>query len=126
MHATRLLLALIFGLFSVSPSSPEYSIQAIRYATAPQFPVAGLVMGAPKDEKLDIAMVFWLVRGGGHNILFDSGFHREVWFKYFPNTTEYIRPDEAVKLAGVQPDEVTDIIISHAHWDHMGDRKSVV
>jgi len=120
MHATRLLLALIFGLFSVSPSSPDYSIQAIRYASAVNEPVAALVMGAPKDEKIEIAMVFWLIRGGGHNILFDSGFHREGWFKYFPNTTEYMRPDEAVKLAGVQPGEVTDIIISHAHWDHMG------
>ena len=120
MHATRLLLAVIFGLFSVSPSPPDYSIQAIRYASAVNEPVAALVMGAPKDEKIEIAMVFWLVRGGGHNILFDSGFHREVWFKYFPNTTEYMRPDEAVKLAGVQPEDVTDVIISHAHWDHMG------
>jgi glyoxylase-like metal-dependent hydrolase (beta-lactamase superfamily II) len=33
---------------------------------------------------------------------------------------DYIRPDEAVKLAGVQPENVTDIIISHAHFDHMG------
>jgi len=120
MHATRLLLAVIFGLFSVSPSPPDYSIQAIRYASAVNEPVAALVMGAPKDEKIEIAMVFWLIRGGGHNILFDSGFHREVWFKYFPSTTEYMRPDEAVKLAGVQPEDVTDVIISHAHWDHMG------
>ena len=120
MPRPRLLLALIFGLFSLSPSSPDYSIQAIRYASAANEPVAALVMGAPKDEKIEIAMVFWLVRGGGHNILFDSGFHREVWFKYFPNTTEYMRPDEAVKLAGVQPEDVTDVIISHAHWDHMG------
>ncbi len=25
-----------------------------------------------------------------------------------------------MKLAGVKPDEVTDVVISHAHWDHMG------
>jgi glyoxylase-like metal-dependent hydrolase (beta-lactamase superfamily II) len=31
-----------------------------------------------------------------------------------------LRPDEAVRLAGVKPEEVTDIVISHAHWDHMG------
>jgi glyoxylase-like metal-dependent hydrolase (beta-lactamase superfamily II) len=100
-------------------TGPEYSIQAIRYANAPGFPVSGLVMGAPKDEKIDIAFVLWLIRGGGHNILFDSGFHREMWFKAF-TVTEFVRPDEAVKLAGVKPEEVTDIVISHAHWDHMG------
>ena len=115
----RFLLATIFAVFFAGNSSPEYSIQAIRYAILPGFPVAGLVIGAPKDEKVDIAMVIWLIRGGGRTILFDSGFHREKWFKDFP-MTEYVRPDEAVKLPGVKPEEVTDIVISHAHWDHMG------
>jgi glyoxylase-like metal-dependent hydrolase (beta-lactamase superfamily II) len=64
-------------------------------------------------------MVVWLIRGGGHTILFDSGFHRDTFLKEFP-MREYLRPDEAVKLAGVQPQDVTDIVISHAHWDHMG------
>ena len=100
-------------------AAPDYSIQAIRYGTVKDFPVAGLVMGAPRDEKVDIAMVFWLIRGGGRNVLFDSGFHREKWFKDFP-TADYLQPDEAVKLAGVQPEDVTDIVVSHAHWDHMG------
>src|SRR5215510_11567661 len=98
---------------------PDYSIQAIRYANSPGFPVGELVVGAPKDEKVDIAFVVWLVRGGGRNILFDSGYHRDTFLKYFPST-EYIRPDEAVKLAGVQPEEITDIVISHSHWDHIG------
>jgi glyoxylase-like metal-dependent hydrolase (beta-lactamase superfamily II) len=115
----RFLLATIVAFFLAENSTPEYSIQAIRYAISPGFPVAGLVMGAPKDEKVDIAMVIWLIRGGSRTILFDSGFHREKWFRYFP-MNDYVRPDEAVKLAGVKPEEVTDIVISHAHWDHMG------
>ncbi len=115
----RFLLAAIFAVFFAGNSSPEYSIQAIRYGVSPGFSVAGLVVGAPKGEKVDIAMVIWLIRGGGRTILFDSGFHREKWLKYFP-MTDYLRPDEAVKLAGVKPEEVTDIVISHAHWDHMG------
>jgi glyoxylase-like metal-dependent hydrolase (beta-lactamase superfamily II) len=115
----RFLLATIVAFFLAENSTPEYSIQAIRYAISPGFPVAGLVMGAPKDEKVDIAMVIWLIRGGSRTILFDSGFHREKWFRYFP-MNDYVRPDEAVKLAGVKPEEVTDIVISHAHWDHTG------
>ncbi len=100
-------------------TGPEYSIQAIRYANSPGDSVADLVMGAPKEEKVDTVFVVWLIRGGGHNILFDSGFHRERWFKEW-TITDYLRPDEAVKLAGVKPEEVTDVVISHAHWDHMG------
>jgi glyoxylase-like metal-dependent hydrolase (beta-lactamase superfamily II) len=117
-------LLLIVGLCllagtSGAASGPEYSIQAIRYASSPGFPVSELVKGAPAGEKVDIAMVVWLVRGGGRNILYDSGFHRESWLKYFP-MNDFLRPDEAVRSVGVKPEEITDIIISHAHWDHMG------
>jgi glyoxylase-like metal-dependent hydrolase (beta-lactamase superfamily II) len=115
----RLLTAVIFAVLFASPSTPEYSIQAIRYATSPGVPVSELVVGGPKDQKIDIAMVVWLIRGGGHTILFDSGFHRDTFLKYFP-MKDYLRPDEAVKLAGVKPEAVTDVVISHAHWDHMG------
>jgi glyoxylase-like metal-dependent hydrolase (beta-lactamase superfamily II) len=99
-------------------ATPEYSIEAIRYATSPDVTVSDLVVGGPSD-KIDIAMVVWLIRGGGHTILFDSGFHRETFLKEFA-MRGYLRPDEAVKTAGVDPADVTDIVISHAHWDHMG------
>ena len=111
-------LMLVAAVFSAA-MAPEYSIQAIRYGNSPGFPANELVIGAPKDEKVDIAFIVWLIRGGGHNILFDSGFHREKWTKYFP-VTDFLRPDEAVKLAGVKPEDVTDVVISHAHWDHLG------
>jgi len=102
-----------------TPRAPDYTIQAIRYATVPKFPLAALVMGAPKDAVVDIAMVVWLIRGDGRAILFDSGFHRDKWRKDF-NIEDYQRPDEAVAAAGVKPEEVTDVVVSHAHWDHMG------
>jgi glyoxylase-like metal-dependent hydrolase (beta-lactamase superfamily II) len=103
-------------------ATPEYSIQAIRYATSPGVPLSELIVGLPadrKNDKVDIAMVVWLIRGGGHTILFDSGFHRDTYKNEFA-MKDFLRPDEAVKLAGVQPEQVTDIVISHAHWDHMG------
>ncbi|HEX3912386.1 MAG TPA: N-acyl homoserine lactonase family protein [Steroidobacteraceae bacterium] len=117
--STRLLLAAA-ALILMGASAPiEYSIQAIRYGVSPAIPVGALIVGGPKDEKVDVNFVVWLIRGGGRNVLFDSGFHHERWFKQW-NITDYLRPDEAVAQAGVRPEEVTDIVISHAHWDHMG------
>lgn len=112
-----ILAALACASFADS-STPRYSIQAIRYGSA-EDDVSSLVIGAPKGEKINLALVIWLVRGGGHNILVDSGYHRATFLKEYPST-DYIRPDEAVKLAGVQPEDITDIVITHAHWDHMG------
>jgi glyoxylase-like metal-dependent hydrolase (beta-lactamase superfamily II) len=114
-----LLFALGFFVAHTTPSSPEYSIEAIRLADSPGDLVSEMVIGAPKDEKVDSIYAMWLIRGGGRNILFDSGFHRERWFKEW-TIVNYLRPDEAVKLAGVKPEEVTDVVISHAHWDHIG------
>src|SRR5258706_1826455 len=96
---------IVFALFACltaaapSESTPEYTIDAIRYATIPNFPLSGLVMGAPQSEKIDIAMVVWLVRGGGHTILFDSGFHRQKWIDQF-HVADFLAPNEAVKQAG--------------------------
>jgi len=100
-------------------AAPNYSIDAIRYATIPKFPLDALVMGAPKGQTIDIAMVFWLLRGGGRTILFDSGMHRERWIKEF-GMTDFLSPDKCLEEIGVAPASVTDLIISHAHWDHMG------
>jgi glyoxylase-like metal-dependent hydrolase (beta-lactamase superfamily II) len=113
------IVALVAPTVSSKPqATPVYSIEAIRYATIPKFPLSGLVMGAPRDQQIDIAMVVWLIRGGGHTILFDSGFHRDKWFTQFA-VTDFLSPDKAVKEAGADPAQVTDLIISHAHWDHM-------
>jgi glyoxylase-like metal-dependent hydrolase (beta-lactamase superfamily II) len=121
-----LLLAVVVSLGTLEASSrssqatsPEYRIDAIRYATLPDFPTAVFIASASEDERMDAAFVIWLIRGNNKTILFDSGFHRQTWLDTY-EVTDYIRPDRAVELAGVAPDEVTDIIISHAHWDHMG------
>jgi glyoxylase-like metal-dependent hydrolase (beta-lactamase superfamily II) len=96
---------------------PTYEVYAVEYAVIPDFPVSGLVEGADKDRKLDIAMMVWIVRGGGHTIVVDSGFYRPQFFKNW-KVRDFVRPDMAVARAGVKPEDVTDVILTHAHWDH--------
>ena len=115
----RVMSALLCMALLGAGTAPEYTIEAIRYADSPHDAVNELVIGAPKDETVDTIYVLWLIRGGGRKILFDSGFHRERWFKEW-TITNYLRPDKAVALAGVKPEEITDVVISHAHWDHLG------
>ena len=113
------LLTTVLAPSAAPAQTPEYSIQAIRYATIPQFPLASLIPGAPADQRIDIAMVVWLIRGNGRTILFDSGFHRARWIEQF-RVSDFLRPDSALLEIGIAPQDVTDVIVSHAHWDHMG------
>lgn len=96
---------------------PVYEVYAIRYAVLPNFPVAGLVKGADTARKLDIAMMVWLIKGNGRNILVDSGFYRDQFFKQW-DVRDFVKPSEAITQAGVKPEEITDVIITHMHWDH--------
>ena len=112
-------LALLLAGFALPAFAAEYTIHAIRYADSPGDPVSSMVLGAPEGETIDSVYAFWLIRGDGRIVLFDSGFHRERWFEEW-TIADYLRPDDVLRQAGVEPDEVTDVIISHIHWDHAG------
>ncbi len=79
--------------------------------------MAALVAGADTSRRADIAMMVWVLRGNGRTVLVDAGFHRERFVTQW-KPADFITPAEAVGEAGVKADAVTDIIISHVHWDH--------
>jgi glyoxylase-like metal-dependent hydrolase (beta-lactamase superfamily II) len=60
----------------------------------------------------------WLIKSDGRNVLFDAGFHRDDLINRW-HPVDFVPPSEAVARAGVKPDDVTDVVISHVHWDHL-------
>jgi glyoxylase-like metal-dependent hydrolase (beta-lactamase superfamily II) len=103
-----------------TPAPAGYTAFAVRFGTIPAFQLSGLVAGADSARRLDIPVMVWLLKGGdGRNVLVDSGFFREHLVERW-KVRDFRRPSDAVQAAGVSADAVTDIIISHAHWDHAG------
>jgi glyoxylase-like metal-dependent hydrolase (beta-lactamase superfamily II) len=51
-------------------------------------------------------------------VLVDAGFHRDSLVKRW-RPTGFMPPSEAVERAGVKPEDITDVIVSHVHWDHL-------
>src|SRR5262249_4620536 len=98
--------------------TPQYEVYAISYAVIPDFPVSALVAGADRSRKMDIEMMFWLIRGpGGKNVIVDCGFYRDKFLKQW-KPRDFIKHSEALAKVALKPDDITDIIISHIHWDH--------
>src|SRR5690242_17924808 len=117
---TELLALLAFSsAMAAQTAPPKYEVYAVQYAVLPQFPVSALVAGADRTRRMDIAMMFWVMKGGGHTVLFDSGWYRDHLLQQW-KPQQFIKPSEAVGKLGIKPDDVTDIIVSHAHWDHTG------
>jgi glyoxylase-like metal-dependent hydrolase (beta-lactamase superfamily II) len=99
--------------------APVWQVYAIRYATIPDFPVRSLVAGADSTRKIDIAMMFWFLEGPNRRrVLVDAGFYRKKFLDSW-KPADYIRPSDAVERFGIPPDSITDVIISHVHWDHL-------
>ena len=100
-------------------SAPAYEVYAIRYATIPGFRLSSLIAGADTSRRLDIAMMVWLMKGAdGRTVLLDAGFRRDDLIRRW-KPAGYVTPAAALERMGVRPDAVTDLIISHVHWDHL-------
>jgi glyoxylase-like metal-dependent hydrolase (beta-lactamase superfamily II) len=110
--------ALALPLTAARQPAPQYEVFAIRYATLKNFRVSGLVAGADTARRMDIAMSVWLLRAPGRMVLVDAGFQRDDLIQRW-KPEGYMKPSEALARFGVRPEDVTDLIVSHVHWDHM-------
>jgi glyoxylase-like metal-dependent hydrolase (beta-lactamase superfamily II) len=100
-----------------APQHPNYEVYALSYGVYPNFPVSGLIEGADKTRKIDLQMMIWLVRGGGKNILVDTGCYHENVVKG-KGIKDLIKASDAIAKLGLAATDITDVIITHMHWDH--------
>jgi glyoxylase-like metal-dependent hydrolase (beta-lactamase superfamily II) len=116
----RIVVGLIAACLIAAPEADKYDVYAVRFATLANFPVSSLVAGADRARRMDIAMTIWVLKGvDGRIALVDSGFHREQYFRQF-TVRDYVKPSEAIAPLGLKPEDVTDIFLTHMHWDHAG------
>ena len=85
-----------------------YEAYAVRFAVARGCPVSFLVEGADRERKVDLAMMFWVLKAAnGRTILVDAGFYR-------PKTVQgYGAADFE------QPDRALEGDLARAHADHL-------
>jgi len=106
-----------------SPAAPSYQIYGVRFAGYHAFPTADLVLDADTTRRSELAFIVWVLKGtgpgaSGHTVLFDAGFYRDQFLKAW-KPVDFVRPSDAVAKVSVRPEDVTDVVISHIHWDHV-------
>jgi glyoxylase-like metal-dependent hydrolase (beta-lactamase superfamily II) len=70
------------------------------------------------DADLDLDYYFWVIRDARGVFLVDTGFAPEAGDR--KGRAHYTTPAEALPGLGIAPEDVTAIVITHAHWDHTG------
>jgi glyoxylase-like metal-dependent hydrolase (beta-lactamase superfamily II) len=71
------------------------------------------------DGKVDVDYYFWVVRDGDGTVtLVDTGFAPAVGDRR--RRTWYTTPADTLPGLGIDPAAVSTVIVTHAHWDHIG------
>jgi glyoxylase-like metal-dependent hydrolase (beta-lactamase superfamily II) len=85
----------------------------------------------PPDDRQRIALAArcWLVRGNGKNILVDDG-NGTKWSDKLKDiyNLDYSSGDllSSLKKTGLGPEDITDVILTHLHFDHAGGSTTLV
>ncbi len=100
-----------------------WDVFVVEYAQSKDQPVASLIQGAYGEGVMNVPFAFVLARGHDRNILVDCGFMREgkgiaVAEKF--GIPRWISPVRMLAEMGIAAGDISDIVLSHAHFDHMG------
>lgn len=102
-----------------------HEVYAIKFAENPDS-TRGIAFhgsgGEPHDALMPLDYFVWLIRSPEQDIVVDVGFTSDTAQRR--GRVHYREPSAALRLLGVEPETVQTVILSHFHYDHLGDLDS--
>jgi glyoxylase-like metal-dependent hydrolase (beta-lactamase superfamily II) len=115
-----LLMAIPLHLHLSSQSGNSYQIFALRFATDEKAtPISALAMNGPEKDSMKLVSMIWLIQDKHRNILVDAGFQRDITEAKDLGMIYHSRPDSILAEVGLKASDISDIILTHPHWDHI-------
>jgi glyoxylase-like metal-dependent hydrolase (beta-lactamase superfamily II) len=101
--------------------SSGYEVLAVRYGMRTAHKSDSFlnyqVYGEP-DAELPMDYFFWVVRDARRTVVVDCGFDPQVGRRR--GRTTLVDPVQALHGLGIDPSTVDTLVVSHAHYDHIG------
>jgi glyoxylase-like metal-dependent hydrolase (beta-lactamase superfamily II) len=100
---------------------PEYEIYAIRYAKQDKRAEGHVFLGGDRNKMIQGLDFFtYALKGAGRNWIVDTGM-TEPKAKRMGRAYDFIcRPSEALARIDIDAKSEPDVILTHAHFDHVG------
>ncbi|HEY5900065.1 MAG TPA: N-acyl homoserine lactonase family protein, partial [Burkholderiales bacterium] len=99
-------------------SEPRYEVYALKYAHHARRAAENFIGGDPHERPMPLDYFVWLIRGNGQEIVVDTGFSAAMASK---RGRDHLRcPAQALSLLDVDAGRVRDVVITHLHYDHVG------
>jgi glyoxylase-like metal-dependent hydrolase (beta-lactamase superfamily II) len=112
------------GAIAAAPTT-QYEVTAIRYAslhTRKSELFYRYEAYHEPDAAIDMDYFFWVLKGGGRTILVDTGFDPAVGTRR--GRKVICPPVQALERIGVPRASVTTIVVTHLHYDHIGNLRA--
>jgi glyoxylase-like metal-dependent hydrolase (beta-lactamase superfamily II) len=101
--------------------SGSYRIYAVQYADR-ETSSSEVFLGDTRNEPMRMAYFVWAVTDGNRTVVVDLGFTEQVGTRRGRN---FLRSsDDGLRLLGVDPASVEQVIVTHFHYDHVGTHAS--
>lgn len=100
--------------------SGVFEVLAVKYATVDRVRQSNFLHPVDGDAQASMALDFfvWLLIGEGRVILVDTGFSPA---SALVRQRHYlVSPVESLRRLGYAPGDVSDVVITHLHYDHAG------
>jgi glyoxylase-like metal-dependent hydrolase (beta-lactamase superfamily II) len=100
-------------------TAPEpFAVYAIRYATVARASSENFIGGDLHEAGMDMDYFVWVAISKSRTWVIDTGFNKAAADR---RKRTYLRcPTEGLKLLGVDAATVQDVIVTHLHYDHIG------
>jgi glyoxylase-like metal-dependent hydrolase (beta-lactamase superfamily II) len=112
-----ILFCVCYLFVSCSHADNDFTLYAVRYGVS-EFSARYVFYGEKSDRSIPFAWMFYVIRYKSRIILVDTGYRDNYYTNAF--SVEWRDPLSILKELDVTPGDVTDVIITHSHFDHIG------
>jgi len=101
----------------------NWDVYVMEFARSKNQPWVDLISGMYQEGVMDLPFSFILAQRAGRNLLIDTGFMQDDACSGFSRKfgiPTWISPLRLLAEMGLKADDITDIVVTHAHFDHMG------